>query len=134
MRSILGHIDERLSLVDKAAQLTLALRQGHAPQLALLLGASGEYLDTPEYGLAVMDPAGTPAGGRVISALLAMLSVPAQSEASRAIGGLGLGILLPLDGIQSAAGDGVVPGAQVISLIEAAFTPESLQELDAAIR
>jgi hypothetical protein len=103
-------------------------------ELALVLGASGEYLVTPEYGLAVMDPAGTPAGGRVISALLAMLSVPAQSEASRAIGGPGLGILLPPDGIQSAAGDGVPPGAQVISLIEAAFTPESLQELDAAIR
>lgn len=117
-----------------AARLGAIIMPGAFGELALVLGASGEYLVTPEYGLAVMDPAGTPAGGRVISALLAMLSVPAQSEASRAIGGLGLGILLPPDGIQSAAGDGVPPGAQVISLIEAAFTPESLQELDAAIR
>ncbi len=117
-----------------AAKLGAVIMPGAFGELSVALGGSGEYLVTPDYGLAVMDPAGTPAGVRVTSALLAMLSVPEQSRSSLFIGGSGLVILLPLDGIQCAACDGAAPSARIAALIEAVFTPESLRELDSAIR
>lgn len=117
-----------------AAKLGAIIVPGAFGELSLALGGSGEYLVTPAYGLAVMDPAGTPAGGGVVAGLLAMLSVPAQSQSSLFLGGTGLVILLPMDGIQCAACDADPPSAQIITLIQAVFTPESLRELEAAIR
>jgi hypothetical protein len=81
-----------------------------------------------------MDASGYPPGPQVPTAVLALLAADANSQLSLVLGGDGAGLVLAWDGIQSAAFDAAVPGPLVMAQLNAATSPQSMAELDAATR
>lgn len=116
------------------SRLSASISPGSLGELAHTLGGVGEYYLTPAQGLALMDASGTTAPSQIAAFLRAQLSAQAEARLSSALG-LEDGVLVvPADGIVHADLDGATPGPFVILKLQNATTPESVLELDTALR
>jgi len=132
--SITMEVNDRPVPPTIESSLSASISPGSFGELAHALGAQGEYHLLPEQGLALMDASGGPASSAVQAFLRAQLSILVDAQLSRTLGGDGTCFLLPEDGIQHAALDGAQAGPFVILKLQNATTPESVMELDSALR
>ena len=132
--SITMEVNDRPVPPTIESSLSASISPGSFGELAHALGAQGEYHLLPEQGLALMDASGGPASSAVQAFLRAQLSVLVDAQLSLVLGGDGTCFLLPEDGIQHAALDGAQAGPFVILKLQNATTPESVMELDSALR
>jgi hypothetical protein len=116
------------------SSLSASISPGSFGEMAHALGAQGEYHLLPEQGLTLMDASGAAASAGVQALLRAQLAALVGAQLSHTLGGDGTALILPEDGIQHAALDGTQAGPFVILKLQNATTPESVMELDSALR
>lgn len=115
-----------------------ALRSNISPgafgELSHALGGMGEYVVNDSMGMTTMDAAATAPPPEVQTSLHTQLAAGTALELSLALGEDGSALVVTWDGIENTAFDGVQAGPFVILKLDTALTPQSLEELDRAIR
>jgi hypothetical protein len=127
-------LQERPVPATTQARLQAVITPGAFGELSLALGGTGVFVVNDSHGLAVMDASGAPAGPLVTPNVLAMLAAAANSQMALLLGGEGTAMVLAGEGIQNIAFEAALPSAGVISQLNAATSPQSVEELDSATR
>jgi filamentous hemagglutinin family protein len=127
-------LQERPVPATTQARLQAVITPGAFGELSLALGGTGVFVVNESHGLAVMDASGAPAGPLVTPNELAMLAAAANSQMALLLGGEGTAMVLAGEGIQNIAFEAALPSAGVISQLNAATSPQSVEELDSVTR
>lgn len=132
--SITMEVNDRPVPAAIESSLSSSISPGSFGELAHALGAEGEYHLLPDQGLALMDAAGSPAPADVKIFLRVQLAPATEAQLSRTLGGDGSALVQPADGMEHMSLDGTPAGPFVMLKLQNATSPESVMELDSALR